>query len=62
MQAKIIQVAGFASTIAYAVFIVWIYATEPRTLRRWRSALKLQPALTKSIRKSLIPRLISSGE
>src|SRR4029078_6430417 len=26
-----IQVAGLAFTIAYAVFIVWIYATEPRT-------------------------------
>ena len=31
MQSKIIQVAGFALTIAYAVLIVWIYATEPRT-------------------------------
>jgi len=33
MRAKIIQVAGLASTIAYAVFIVWIYATEPRTFK-----------------------------
>ena len=32
MQSKIIQIAGLALTIAYAVFIVWIYATEPRTL------------------------------
>ena len=31
MHSKIIQIAGFAFTIAYAVFIVWIYATEPRT-------------------------------
>ena len=31
MQSKIIQIAGLAFTIAYAVFIVWIYATEPRT-------------------------------
>ena len=31
MQTKIIQIAGFAFTLAYAVFIVWIYATEPRT-------------------------------
>ena len=31
MQSKIIQVAGLAFTIAYAVFIIWIYATEPRT-------------------------------
>src|SRR5882724_12870568 len=33
MQSKVIQVASFAFTIAYAVFIVWIYATEPRTLK-----------------------------
>src|SRR5215217_9620813 len=31
MQSKIIQIAGLAFTVAYAVFIVWIYATEPRT-------------------------------
>ena len=33
MQAKTIQVVGLAFTIAYAVFIVWIYATEPRTFK-----------------------------
>ena len=33
MQSKIIQVTGFAFTIAYAVLIVWIYATEPRTFK-----------------------------
>ena len=33
MQAKITQLAGLAFTIAYAVFIVWIYATEPRTFK-----------------------------
>ncbi|HEY6122657.1 MAG TPA: hypothetical protein VIV66_22065 [Pyrinomonadaceae bacterium] len=33
MQAKVTQVASLAVTIAYAVFIVWIYATEPRTLK-----------------------------
>jgi hypothetical protein len=31
MQSRIIQVAGLAFTTAFAVFIVWIYATEPRT-------------------------------
>jgi hypothetical protein len=31
MQSKIIQIAGLAFSLAYAVFIVWIYATEPRT-------------------------------
>ena len=31
MRSKIIQIAGLAITIAYAVLIVWIYATEPRT-------------------------------
>jgi hypothetical protein len=33
MQSKVIQVASLALTIAYAVFIVWIYATEPRTFK-----------------------------
>ena len=31
MQSRIIQISGLTFTIAYAVFIVWIYATEPRT-------------------------------
>src|SRR5688572_4315577 len=33
MQSKIIQIAGLAFTIPYAVLIVWIYATEPRTFK-----------------------------
>ena len=33
MQSKIIQVVGLGFTIAYAAFIVWIYATEPRTFK-----------------------------
>ena len=33
MQSKIIQVFGLAFTIAYAAFIVWIYATEPRSFK-----------------------------
>jgi hypothetical protein len=30
---KIIQIFGLGFTIAYAAFIVWIYATEPRTFK-----------------------------
>src|SRR4051794_32667952 len=33
MQARIIKVVGLGFTIAYAAFIVWIYATEPRTFK-----------------------------
>lgn len=33
MNSKVIQIAGLALTIAYAAFIVWIYATEPRTFK-----------------------------
>jgi hypothetical protein len=33
LQSKIIQLAGLGFTIAYAAFIVWIYATEPRTFK-----------------------------
>ncbi len=33
MQPKLIQSAGIALTGAYAAFIIWIYATEPRNFR-----------------------------
>ena len=33
MQPKIIPLVGLGFTIAYAAFIVWIYATEPRTFK-----------------------------
>lgn len=33
MQLKLIQSGGIVWTIVYAGFVVWIYATEPRTLR-----------------------------
>ncbi len=33
MQHKLIQAVGIALTATYAAFIIWVYATEPRTLR-----------------------------
>jgi hypothetical protein len=33
MKSKFIQIAGLALTVAYAAFIIWIYATEPRTFK-----------------------------
>jgi hypothetical protein len=33
MKFRVIQIAGLALTIAYAAFIVWIYATEPRSFK-----------------------------
>src|SRR5687767_15300408 len=33
MKSKVIQIAGLALTIAYTAFIIWIYATEPRTFK-----------------------------
>src|SRR5687767_15613715 len=33
MQQRLIQSVGIVWTIVYAAFVVWIYATEPRTLR-----------------------------
>jgi len=32
MQHRLIQSVGIAWTVLYAVFIVWVYATEPRSL------------------------------
>jgi hypothetical protein len=33
LQSRIIQLVGLGFTIAYAAFIVWLYATEPRTFK-----------------------------
>jgi hypothetical protein len=33
LQLRLLQIAGLVLTFAYAAFIVWIYATEPRTFR-----------------------------
>ncbi|HEY0322053.1 MAG TPA: hypothetical protein VGC66_13925 [Pyrinomonadaceae bacterium] len=33
MQHKLIQSVGVAWTILYALFVIWIYATEPRNLK-----------------------------
>jgi hypothetical protein len=33
MQTRFIQILGFLLTLSYAVFIVWIYATEPRSFK-----------------------------
>lgn len=33
MQHKLIQITGIAATLLYAMFIIWLYATAPRTLR-----------------------------
>jgi hypothetical protein len=33
LQSKLIQVVGLVFTIAYAAFIIWIYATEPRDFK-----------------------------
>lgn len=33
MQHRLIQSVGIAWTILYSAFIIWIYATEPRTLK-----------------------------
>jgi hypothetical protein len=33
LHSRVIQIAGLAFTFAYAAFIVWIYATEPRTFK-----------------------------
>lgn len=33
MKSKFIQITGLALTIAYAAFIVWLYATEPRSFK-----------------------------
>ena len=41
MQSKIIQLLGLGVTIAYAAFIVWLYATEPRTFKELTSSAEV---------------------
>jgi hypothetical protein len=41
MQHKLIQSVGIAWTILYAAFIIWIYATEPRTFREVTAGAKV---------------------
>ena len=41
MQSKIIQLVGLGVTIAYAAFIVWLYATEPRTFKELTSSAEV---------------------
>lgn len=33
MQHRLIQIVGISWTILYSAFIIWIYATEPRTFK-----------------------------
>src|SRR5258708_33137445 len=33
MRQKIIQIVGLVATVVYALAIVWLYATEPRSFR-----------------------------
>jgi len=33
MKSRVIQVTGLALTITYGAFIIWIYATEPRSFK-----------------------------
>lgn len=41
MRHRAIQIFGLALTILYAAFIIWIYATEPRTLREVATGAQL---------------------
>ncbi len=33
MREKVVQVAGLVVTVVYAVLIIWLYATEPRSFK-----------------------------
>ena len=41
MQHRLIQTVGVAWTLLYAVFIIWIYATEPRTFKEVASGAEV---------------------
>ena len=41
MRQKSIQAAGMVFTFSYAAFIIWIYATEPRTFKEVASSAEI---------------------
>lgn len=41
MQHRFVQTSGLTLSVAYAVLIVWIYATEPRTFREIATGAQL---------------------
>ena len=41
MQHRLIQSVGICWTLLYAAFIIWIYATEPRTLKEVTSSAEV---------------------
>ncbi|HWN08847.1 MAG TPA: hypothetical protein VNO50_06140 [Pyrinomonadaceae bacterium] len=41
MRHRFIQISGLALSLAYAILIVWIYATEPRTFREVATGAQL---------------------
>jgi hypothetical protein len=41
MQHRLIQSVGVAWTVLYALFIIWIYATEPRSLKEVASSAQV---------------------
>ncbi|HEY0404758.1 MAG TPA: hypothetical protein VGC89_03470 [Pyrinomonadaceae bacterium] len=41
MQHRLIQSVGIAWTLLYSAFIIWIYATEPRTFKEVTSSVEV---------------------
>src|SRR6266545_7241822 len=41
MKSRFIQVTGLALTITYGAFIIWIYATEPRSFKEVANSAKV---------------------
>ncbi|MDQ2936586.1 MAG: hypothetical protein M3R67_03670 [Acidobacteriota bacterium] len=41
MQLRILQVGGLVLTMTYAAFIIWVYATEPRTFKEVATGAEL---------------------
>ena len=41
MKSRVIQVTGLALTITYGAFIIWIYATEPRSFKEVANSAKV---------------------
>ena len=39
---RTIQTAGIALTLAYGAFVVWVYATQPRTIAELKNAAAVQ--------------------
>ena len=64
MTARVVQAAGIVVTSAYAVFVVWLYVAQPRTIDELKTAAAVQANVytVDAVRFDLGMRAFREGE